>query len=97
VPTFETSPRFRADLAQLTPAQRRRFKNVVISTFVADLRSGTFRPGLRVKGVRSSPGVFELTWAPGGRATWTYGPERIRGSRHIVWRRVGTHDILTGP
>ncbi|MFE7040364.1 hypothetical protein ACFU9X_13190 [Streptomyces atratus] len=62
-----------------------------------DLRTGgRFRAGLRIKCVRCASGVYELTWPGGGRATWSYGTERIRGA-HIVWRRVGTHDIFTSP
>ncbi|MFF5131088.1 hypothetical protein ACFY41_29710 [Streptomyces syringium] len=97
MPTFETLPRFATDLRQLSAAQRRRFRRVVIDAFVPDLRNGLFRPGLRIKGLRSTPGVYELTWAPDGRATWEYGDEKVRGTRHIIWRRVGTHTILTGP
>ncbi|MFJ1751203.1 hypothetical protein ACIOJD_33985 [Streptomyces sp. NPDC088116] len=98
MPTFETCPRFTADLQHLTPAQRRRFRRVVLDAFVPDLRTGRqFRPGLRIKRVRCAPGVYELTWAGNGRATWQYGTERIRGAQHIIWRRIGTHDILTGP
>ncbi|MFJ9797706.1 hypothetical protein [Streptomyces sp. NPDC101145] len=59
------------------------------------MRTGRqFRPRLRIKGVRCAPGVYELTWAPDGRATWQYGPEIVQ---HVIWRRIGTHDILTGP
>ncbi|MER7652520.1 MULTISPECIES: hypothetical protein [Streptomyces] len=51
--------------------------------------------------MHGAPGVYELTWSmgpgPAGRATWQYGQEQIRGARHIVWRRIGTHDIFTGP
>ncbi|MFJ6791982.1 hypothetical protein [Streptomyces angustmyceticus] len=97
MPTFETLPHFTTDLQHLTPAQRRRFHHVVLDSFVPDLRTGLFRPGLRVKGLRVAPGVYELTWAQNGRATWQYGQEKTRGSRHIVWRRIGTHAILTGP
>ncbi|MFD9242874.1 hypothetical protein ACFV0D_13270 [Streptomyces sp. NPDC059556] len=98
MPTFETCPRFTADFQHLTPAQRRRFRHVVLDAFVPDLRTGRqFRPGLRIKGVRRSPGVYELTWAPDGRATWSYGRVRKAGDQHIVWRRIGTHDILTRP
>jgi hypothetical protein len=80
VPTFETRPRFTTDLQHLTPAQRRRFRRVVLDAFVPDLRTGRqFRPGLRIKRVRCAPGVYELTWAPDGRATWAYGPEQIAG------------------
>ncbi|MFH9818396.1 hypothetical protein [Streptomyces sp. NPDC017230] len=97
MPTFETLPRFTADLQHLTPAQRRRFRRVVREAFVPDLRTGRqFRPGLRIKRVRCAPGVYELTWAPDGRATWSYGRERIAGP-HIVWHRVGTHSILDRP
>jgi hypothetical protein len=32
-----------------------------------------FRPGLRVKGVRGAAGIFEMTWADDGRATFEYG------------------------
>ncbi len=51
MPTFETLPRFATDLQHLTPAQRRRFRHVVLAAFVPDLRTGRqFRPGLRIKG-----------------------------------------------
>ncbi|MEU9617016.1 hypothetical protein AB0D56_36705 [Streptomyces sp. NPDC048209] len=102
MPTFETLPRFTADLHHLTPAQRRRFRRVVLDAFVPDLRTGRpFRPGLRIKGVRRAPGVYELTWSmgtgPAGRATFEYGAEVRPGAPHVIWRRIGTHQILTGP
>ncbi|MFF5861054.1 hypothetical protein ACFY8B_36600 [Streptomyces sp. NPDC012751] len=98
MPTYETLPRFTTDLHRLTPKQRRRFHQAV-AAFVDDLRAGRgrFRAGLRVKGVRSAPGVFELTWDGNGRATWQYGPAIRPGVQHVIWRRIGTHDILTGP
>ncbi|MEV6750069.1 hypothetical protein ACFVZJ_25620 [Streptomyces sp. NPDC058322] len=72
-----------------------------VTAFVHDLRTeGRFRAGLRVKHVSGFPGIYELTWSmgtgPAGRATWSYGPEQKRGA-HIIWRRIGTHDILTSP
>ncbi|MGW5679060.1 hypothetical protein ACWEV4_28950 [Streptomyces sp. NPDC003860] len=97
MPTYEALPRFTTDHRRLTPEQRRAFRQAV-TAFVDDLRAGrTFRAGLRIKGVRRAPGVFELTWDGNGRATWQYGPEIVHGEQHIVWRRIGTHDILTGP
>ncbi|MFH9426297.1 hypothetical protein [Streptomyces sp. NPDC017529] len=100
MPTYEVLPRFTADLQHLTPEQRRRFRRTV-AAFVEDLRTGSFRAGLRVKRVQRASGVYELTWSmstgPAGRATWLYGREKLRGTHHIVWRRIGTHAILTGP
>jgi hypothetical protein len=38
-----------------------------------------------------------MTWASNGRATWQYGPEQRPGERHVIWRRIGTHDIFRAP
>nr|WP_237694410.1 hypothetical protein [Streptomyces sp. SID2563] len=85
---------------RLTPEQRRRFRRAV-AAFVEDLRAGRFRAGLRVKRVQRARGVYELTWSmgsgPAGRATFEYGPARHPCTPHVIWRRIGTHDILTGP
>lgn len=34
---------------------------------------------------------------PDGRATFMYGPEQIPGEPHIIWRRIGGHDIFDHP
>ncbi|MFE1473525.1 hypothetical protein ACFW6N_06710 [Streptomyces cyaneofuscatus] len=101
MPTYETLPRFTRDLEHLTPDQHRRFRRTV-AAFVADLRTGRqFRPGLRVKRVQRAARIYELTWSmgtgPAGRATFEYGVEVRPGTPHVIWRRIGTHDILTGP
>jgi hypothetical protein len=94
LPTYERSPQFVQDYDNLSPEQRRAFR-VAVEKFVADLRSGrAFRPGLRVKGVRGSRGMFELTWAPDGRAVFSYGAAIREGEPHIVWHAVGTHGVL---
>jgi hypothetical protein len=96
MPTFAQTDRFLRDLATLTVAQKAAFR-AAVTTFVADLPSGRFRPGLRVKRVQGAAGVFELTWADDGRATFEYGPGVREGETHVVWRRIGTHDIFTRP
>jgi hypothetical protein len=32
-----------------------------------------------------------------GRATFQFGPAVIEGEPHIIWRRIGTHDIFDRP
>jgi hypothetical protein len=97
VPTFALTDRFRRDWAHLAPAQQAAFKTA-LDHFVADLKSGgTFRKGLRIKKMRGRAEVWELTWAPDGRATWEYGTELKPGEPHVVWRRIGTHDIFGAP
>jgi hypothetical protein len=96
-PTFETSRPFERDLEKLDGDQRARFRAKVRDEFIPAVRSGEFPAGLRVRGVEGAPGVYELTWAPDGRATWQYGQEVRPGERHVIWRRVGTHDIFKRP
>jgi hypothetical protein len=93
VPTYERSARFDRDYAALAPARRAQFKEAV-RKFVDDLERGGIPSGLRVKGVQGSPGVFEMTWANDGRATFSYGDSIRPGEPHIQWRRVGTNDVL---
>ena len=83
MPTREVLPQFWRDWARLTPEQREAF--------------GAVRAGLRVKGVRTAPGIFELTWAPDGRATFSFGAPVVVGESHVIWRRIGTHDVLRAP
>ena len=97
MPTFQKLPRFEKDFGQLSPDDRERFKQAV-ARFVADLERGKgFRPGLRVGGIQGAPGVFEMTWAPDGRATFELGEPVREGHVHVVWRRVGTHDVFASP
>jgi hypothetical protein len=64
---------------------------------VEDWALGQLRAGLRVKRVRGTAGVFELTWAPDGRATFEYGPEVREGEPHVIWRRISGHEIFARP
>jgi len=94
MPTFERLRRFDRDFAGLSDFQKAAFRSAV-QKFVADLDRGEgFRKGLRVKGIRGAAGMFELTWADDGRATFSYGESRRNDEPHIVWHRVGTHDVL---
>ena len=97
MPTSAWLARFRADFERLTPNQQALFL-VAVQQFVDDLGSNrTIRKGLRVKGIQGATGIFELTWAADGRATFEYGEPVTEGEAHIVWRRVGTHQIFNQP
>ena len=87
MPTYQRLPRFVRDYQQLTGDQRAAFRRSV-AQFVEDLKARRFRKGLRVKGVEGAPGVFELTWAADGRATFSFGEEVNAGQAHVIWRRV---------
>lgn len=97
MPTFAWDARFRADFRRLSREQQAAFL-AAVALFVEDLQSGRgLRKGLRVKGVKGAAGVFELTWADDGRATFQYGESVREGEAHVIWRRIGTHDIFKQP
>jgi hypothetical protein len=97
VPTFAWLARFGTDFDALTPEQQAEFLGAV-AQFVEDLRGASgFRNGLRVKGIQGAAGIFEMTWADNGRATFEYGEPVILDEPHIIWRRLGTHTIFRNP
>lgn len=96
MPTWSGTESFFKDLRDLTPADRKKFKKAV-SNFVMDLKTGKFRKGLRVKGIQGTEGIFEMTSAKDGRATFQYGPEVRPKVPHILWRRCGSHSVLKAP
>ena len=102
MPTHDEADSFRRGFASLNRRDKERFLSV-LELFIEDLHAieaGTrseFRPGLRVKGVQGTQGVLEMTWAPDGRATFSYGDPVREGARHVQWRRCGTHSIFRNP
>jgi hypothetical protein len=47
--------------------------------------------------MQGHPGVWEMSWARDGRATFEYGEEVLPGQAHIIWRRIGSHGIFRNP
>ena len=80
----------------LRPEQRAQFRRA--AALLRDgLRTEQFSPSFRIKRYRREAGVWELTWAPDGRAMFRYGDEHAPGSPHIIWLRIGSHDIFRNP
>lgn len=96
MPTFAWIARFRRDFERLSADDQARFL-AAVQMFATALPHGSLPAGLRVKQVQGYPGVYEITWAPDGRATFEYGAAVISGEIHIIWRRIGTHDIFRDP
>lgn len=101
---YTRAARFIADVRRLSPAERTRFRQIVVEQFVPAAERIVAEPGapwptgLRVKRVQGARGVWEMTWSfagPDGRATfeWT----EIDGEPAIRWRRAGGHAIFSGP
>jgi hypothetical protein len=78
-------------------AEQQRAFLAVVRLFVEGLRQGRLDPRLRVKRVQGRPAVWEMSWAPDGRATFEYGDEVRPGEPHVIWRRVGTHEVFREP
>ena len=49
-----------------------------------------------MKRIQGTDDVFEMTWAPDGRATFEYGTPEGQGA-HVIWRRIGRHDVFRRP
>lgn len=98
MPTYDYPDAFFREFRRLSIAEQRRFRAAVAELVQAlGRRPPAFPPRLRVKRVQGHPGVWELSFAPDGRATFEYGEERSPGDPHVVWRRIGDHSILKSP
>jgi hypothetical protein len=95
VPTFERMARFDREFRRMPRELQHAFLEM-LPIFIDALRAGpaAFPPKLRVKRVKGTSDVWEITFAPDGRATFAYGDEVIPGQPHVIWPRVGTHDVL---
>ncbi|HEY4897584.1 MAG TPA: hypothetical protein VII01_16050 [Solirubrobacteraceae bacterium] len=98
MPTFERLARFDGEFRRLSREQQRAFL-AMLPVFIAALKENppSFPPALRVRRVQGAVGVWEITFARDGRATFEYGPEVLAHEPHVVWRRVGSHDVLIDP
>lgn len=101
---FETTPAFDSDYRRLRSEHVAEFRKVVQEKFIAACDAFAADPAtpwpasLRVKSVRGTPGVLEMTWSfasPDGRATFEL--ITVEDELRVRWRRVGDHDVFKNP
>lgn len=101
---FETTPAFDSDVRRLKPERLAEFRKVVLEKFAPACDALAVDPStpwprsLRVKSVRSTSGILEMTWSfasPDGRATFEL--VTVDGELRVRWRRVGDHDVFKSP
>lgn len=93
MPTFEPLLEFWQDFDKLTREQKAAFLRAK-DEFIEDVDRGVFRGSLRVHALKGKRGIFSMTFEGNdGRATFRYGKEITPGKKHIIWLRVGTHEI----
>ena len=96
-PTYELEPGFAREFARLPREQQRAFRRAVVK-LIAALKTGDEPPrSLRIKRVQGTKDVWEMSWSGDGRATFRYGSEHKAGETHVVWLRVGGHEIFSRP
>ena len=93
MPTYFATRHFEGEYRKLTAAERHIFLSV-LRRFIEDVKKGRFRKSFRVKRYRGQESVYEMTWAGNGRALFMYGREVRPGEPHIIWLRIGGHEIL---
>ena len=98
MPTHDEKELFMREYLALTRAKRRLFAKA-LQKMVEDMKAGkAFRKSLRISVLGGHPGIYEMTCEmPDGRATFEFGPEQAPGERHVIWRRIGGHEIFDAP
>lgn len=95
MPTFERLARFDREFRRL-PRELKRAFLAMLPLFVAALKEkpSAFPPAPRVHRVQGASGIWEITFAPDGRATFQYREQVLAGEPHVIWRRIGHHGVL---
>jgi hypothetical protein len=93
VPTYEETNRFNSEYNRLS-ADKQALFNQARKEWVAALKAHRAPPArLGIRRFLSIEGMYEFHFAPNGRALFRYGPEKQSGEPHIIWERIGGHDI----
>jgi hypothetical protein len=104
---FETTPQFDRDWKALKPDHQRLFRDIVkdfsqaCDAYAEAKAQGTqyrWPAGLRVKTMKSAPGIWEMTVhfsSPDLRGTFEFFSDE--SGMLLLWRRVGDHGVYGRP
>ncbi len=96
-PTFELGTGFAREFTRLPREQQRAFRKAIAKLVEAFKQDREPPRSLRIKRVQGTDDVWEMSYSGDGRATFRYGSKRKSGETHVVWLRVGGHEILSRP
>src|ERR1700730_12803554 len=105
MPTFFVESRFWNDYGRLSPGERAQFiqaRDEFIQILLEWEQSGKsgvpkFPRSLGVTPMVNQRQIMEFAWGPNGRCTWRYGVPQRPDKFHVIWRRIGKHDIYRDP
>ena len=83
-------------IAPFTPAARSAKPSMSMSSTLPHEVSGPAALRRFTKNSQGGPGS-QPTWAPDGRATFSYAEPVKPGQPHVEWRLIGTHEIFKEP
>ncbi len=98
MPTHDEFEQFLREYRALSKQKRALFRKAVVQ-MNEDMKAGRpLRKGLRISALSGYSNIYEMTWdMPNGRATFMYGSPQLSGEPHIIWRRIGGHEIYDNP
>lgn len=93
MPTFDVSDQFWNEWDRLHLSRQERFLKAR-DEFVACLKKKRpFPAHLDIHPLKSQKGVFIFCFGPDNRALFRYGDEQAPGDAHILWLRIGGHEV----
>jgi hypothetical protein len=96
-PTYELPAGFAREYARLSRKQRGDFRDAA-SKLIDALKADRDPPrSLRIKRVQGTKDIWEFSYSGDGRATFRYGAEVKPGKTHVIWLRIGGHEIFSRP
>jgi hypothetical protein len=81
--------------SRASPSRWRRSRSGVLVMVFMTSAAGLMIAAVALRGGRSGGPVLPAT--PDGRATFTFAPPVREGKPHVIWRRIGGHDVLDRP